>query len=109
MSAREADLERIAAAGRVLGSPLKASILYHLARRPADMTELATTLGITRPSVHRALSTLRESGLVVGHARPPHFRPIVFEVDREKVAQLLDAVAAILPTDPPAGSTSPLV
>lgn len=109
MSTREVELEQIAAAGRVLGSPLKASILYHLARRPADMSELAAALGITRPSVHRALGSLRETGLVIGHAGPPNYRPIVFEVNRERVAQLLDAVAAILPTDPPEGSTSPLV
>lgn len=109
MTTRKVELEQIAAAGRVLGSPLKASILYHLARQPASMAELAAALGITRPSVHRALGSLRESGLVVGHAGPPNYRPIVFEIDRERVARLLDAVAAILPAEPPEGSTSPLV
>ena len=50
-----------------LASPPRIRILAALAERHAYVSELARSLGISRPLLHMHLQALEKAGLVVGH------------------------------------------
>lgn len=47
-----------------LSDPTRLLILYALAEKPRNVTELASELGISQPTTSRHLKVLRERGLV---------------------------------------------
>ena len=51
-----------------LGDPTRHAIVAALAERPRAVSELASTLPVTRPAVSQALKVLKDAGLVCERA-----------------------------------------
>ncbi len=50
-----------------IGDPKRLRVLYLVAERPRNVTELTEALGVSQPTVSHHLRILRERGLVTAH------------------------------------------
>lgn len=75
-----------------IGNSARAELLHNLAAGPATATDLATTLGVGRGTVHAHLGALEDVGLVTGDipegAR--HGRTVHWHLNRSAVDAYLD-------------------
>lgn len=92
-----ATLDLALGATHILGSRLRLSILLVLKHRgPSTIEEIAEALEIARPTVHRALAELRSDGVVVAGAEPPNFRPLIFRLDKKRLATIVTTIRTTL-------------
>ena len=91
--------EGVSTAVHVFGSPARDEILHQLATGGAlTAAELAERIGATRKAALEHLKTLEASGLVSADVPAPSRpgRELRWTVDRERVSQMLDELAAYL-------------
>lgn len=68
-------------------------ILYALAERPHNVSELASRLGLTQPAVSRHLKILRECSVVAGVRQG---KAVYYAASDPRILQILDLVRAVL-------------
>ena len=76
-----------------LADPKRILILYELANRPRNVTELAASLNLNQPLVSRHLKVLRERGMVVATRVGP---AVEYRLGDERLIQALDLLRAML-------------
>ena len=79
-----------------LADPSRILILYALAERPKNVTELAEELQIRQPTASRHLNVLRERGLVIARREG---QAVVNTLADQRVIQALDLLRAVLTTN----------
>ena len=93
----KAVLESLADVFRSLGSPVRLSLLLHLADGPARVVDLCTTLQASQPLVSHHLGILRSSKLVRAQRTG---RSVVYTLDEDSLApELLTALMRRHATD----------
>jgi DNA-binding transcriptional ArsR family regulator len=68
-----------------LADPTRRAIFERLVERPQAVTELATTLPVSRPAVSQHLKVLKSAGLVVDRQAGKHR---IYRVDQDGLAAL---------------------
>ncbi len=76
-----------------LADPNRILILYTLADRPRNVTELAEALGLPQPTVSRHLKTLRERGMVLAEREG---QSVIYALADRRIIQALDLLRAML-------------
>ena len=76
-----------------LADPKRILILYELANRPRNVTELAASLNLNQPLVSRHLKVLRERGMVVATRVGP---AVEYRLGDKRLIQALDLLRAML-------------
>ncbi len=76
-----------------LADPKRILILYILAKKSMNVTELNETLELSQSSTSRHLKLLRERGLVHAHREG---QSVFYELADERVIQALDLLRAVL-------------
>lgn len=76
-----------------LADPKRILILYALAEKSMNVTELCETLELSQSSTSRHLKLLRERGLVNAHRKG---QSVIYELADERVIQALDLLRAVL-------------
>jgi ArsR family transcriptional regulator len=76
-----------------LADPKRIMILYALAERSLNVSELVQALGIPQPTVSRHLKTLRERGLVIS-ARDA--QSVYYSLTDKRVVEALDILRSVL-------------
>lgn len=106
-------LERLAAAGVDTITPAHATVLAHLGRgTPLSIAELARRAGVTRQTMHRAVTQLVDEGLLASRPGPGFPRSTLIELTaagsrrREIASGILRDLEQVLGTQlGPAGLT----
>lgn len=68
-------------------------ILYALAEKPRNVSEVAEEINISQPAASRHLNILRERGMVTSHRSG---QSVVYELADERTIQALDLLRGIL-------------
>lgn len=76
-----------------LADPKRILILYALAERKQNVTELSERLGIAQPTVSRHLKLLRDRNLVVAEREG---QAVFYAISDRRVIQALDLLRAVL-------------
>jgi DNA-binding transcriptional ArsR family regulator len=76
-----------------LADPRRILILYALAERPHNVSELADELSISQPATSRHLMILRERGMV---AAQRDGQAVIYQLADERVIQALDLLRGVL-------------
>jgi len=76
-----------------LADPRRILILYALAERPHNVSELADELAISQPATSRHLMILRERGMV---AAQRDGQAVIYQLADERVIQALDLLRGVL-------------
>jgi DNA-binding transcriptional ArsR family regulator len=76
-----------------LADPTRILILYALAAKPSNVSELALDVGISQPAASRHLNLLRERGLVSARREG---QAVVNTLTDPRVIQALDLLRAVL-------------
>src|SRR3972149_11074443 len=76
-----------------LADPKRILILYELANRPRNVTDLAASLNLNQPLVSRHLKVLRERGMVVATRVGP---AAGYRLGDKRLIQALDLLRAVL-------------
>jgi ArsR family transcriptional regulator len=76
-----------------LADPRRILILYALAERPRNVSDLAGDVGISQPAASRHLNILRERGMVNAQRDG---QSVVYQLADERTIQALDLLRAIL-------------
>ena len=76
-----------------LGDPKRVMLLYILAGKPRNVTELAAELAIPQPTVSRHLSVLRERSLVKTHREGTS---VIYALGDPRVIEALDLLRALV-------------
>ncbi len=76
-----------------LADPTRILILYTLADRPHNVTELAETLGMSQPTTSRHLKTLRERGMVQAEREG---QSVIYSLVDTRIIQALDLLRSFL-------------
>ena len=76
-----------------LADPRRILILYALAEKPSNVSELAEALDLSQPTTSRHLNILRERGLVSAHREG---QSVVNTLADERIIQALDLLRAVL-------------
>jgi ArsR family transcriptional regulator len=76
-----------------LADPTRILILYELAERPLNVTQLAEALHLSQPMVSRHLKVLRERGMVMATRLGP---AVEYRLGDARLVQALDLLRAIL-------------
>ncbi len=76
-----------------LAEPRRIVLLYALAERPRNVSELAEYLGLTQSSASRHLSLLRERGLVRAERRGPS---VEYQLTDRRLIEALDLLRTVL-------------
>lgn len=76
-----------------LADPTRILILYTLADRPHNVTELAEALGMPQPTTSRHLKTLRERGMVQAEREG---QSVIYSLADTRIIQALDLLRAFL-------------
>jgi ArsR family transcriptional regulator len=76
-----------------LADPKRILILYALAEKSMNVSELNQTLDISQPTTSRHLKMLRERGLVNAHRDG---QSVIYELADTRVIQALDIMRAVL-------------
>jgi DNA-binding transcriptional ArsR family regulator len=72
---------------KALSDPTRLAILAHLAARPARITDVARSFGISQPTASVHFRVLRDAGLVAAERREGQ---VLYSADRGRVEALLD-------------------
>ena len=86
-----AQLERVARQFRVLGEPLRLSILQAICARPLTVTEIVAATGATQSNVSRHLSLLASAGVI---ARQKNAQFVYYRLSDSLVMKLCELVHA---------------
>lgn len=86
------DLEALLRVGRALSDATRCSILLCLLDGPHYPTQLSEHLGLTKANVSNHLTSLRESGLVVG---TPEGRRVRYQLSDDRLAHAMADLAAL--------------
>jgi ArsR family transcriptional regulator len=76
-----------------LAEPTRILILYELAERPRNVTELSHNLNLSQPLVSRHLKVLRERGMVIATRIGP---AVEYQLGDPRLIQALDLLRAVL-------------
>jgi len=76
-----------------LADPNRILILYTLAERPFNVSELAKSLGLPQPTVSRHLKILRERGMVLSKREG---QAVFYFLSDVRVIEALDLLRAVL-------------
>lgn len=76
-----------------LSDPTRIFILYALAEKPMNVTELTNELGIPQPTTSRHLKVLRERGLVYTERQGT---VITYHLADERIIQAMDLLRAAM-------------
>jgi len=76
-----------------LSDPTRILILYKVAERPINVSELATALEIPQPTVSRHLKVLRERRMVIAQRDG---KSVFYSLSDERIIQALDLLRAVL-------------
>ncbi len=76
-----------------LADPKRILIMYELANRPCNVTELAASLNLSQPLVSRHLKVLRERGMVIATRIG---QAVEYRLGDERLIQALDLLRAML-------------
>ncbi|MBP7692316.1 MAG: winged helix-turn-helix transcriptional regulator [Anaerolineales bacterium] len=76
-----------------LAEPTRILILYELAERPRNVTELTKDLNLSQPLVSRHLKVLRERGMVVATRMGP---AVEYQLADRRLIEALDILRAVL-------------
>ena len=76
-----------------LGDPTRLMLLYTLAGKPRNVTELAAELGIPQPTVSRHLSILRQRSLVTTRREGTS---VYYALTDHRVIEALDLLRALV-------------
>jgi len=90
------DVADAAAAGALLGDPVRAGILAMLASGPYCVCEMAAALDERQNNVSNHLARLRRAGLVRASRHMVDARWVYYERDEEACAVALDRLGSLL-------------
>lgn len=76
-----------------LADPRRILILYALANKPSNVSDIAEEIGISQPAASRHLNLLRERGMVLAQRDG---QSVVYTLADERSIQALDLLRAIL-------------
>jgi DNA-binding transcriptional ArsR family regulator len=76
-----------------LADPRRILILYALAEKPSNVSDLAEAIGISQPAASRHLNILRERGMVAAHREG---QSVIYSLGDERIIQALDLLRAVL-------------
>ena len=76
-----------------LADPRRILILYALAEKPHNVSELAEAVGISQPAASRHLNILRERGMVTAQRDG---QSVIYQLADVRVIQALDLLRAML-------------
>lgn len=76
-----------------LADPNRILILYALHEKPSNVSDMASSLGMSQPTVSRHLNVLRERSLVEAHREG---QSVINTLVDERVIQALDLLRAVL-------------
>jgi ArsR family transcriptional regulator len=76
-----------------LADPRRILMLYALADKPHNVSELADELTISQPATSRHLMILRERGMVIAHRNG---QAVIYQLADERVIQALDLLRGVL-------------
>ncbi len=76
-----------------LADPRRILILYALAEKARNVSEIAEEINISQPAASRHLNILRERGMVNSHREG---QSVVYELSDERTIQALDLLRGIL-------------
>jgi ArsR family transcriptional regulator len=76
-----------------LADPRRILILYALAERPRNVSEIADELGMSQPAASRHLNILRERGMLAAQREG---QSVMYKLSDRRVIQALDLLRAIL-------------
>ena len=76
-----------------LADPRRILILYALAEKSSNVTDIAVEIGISQPAASRHLNILRERGMVIAQRDG---QSVVYQLADERTIQALDLLRAIL-------------
>lgn len=76
-----------------LADPKRILILYELAEKPRNVTELAESLNLSQPLVSRHLKVLRERGMVIANRVGP---AVEHRISDPRLIQAMDLLRAVL-------------
>jgi DNA-binding transcriptional ArsR family regulator len=76
-----------------LADPKRILILYALAEKSLNVTELAETLDLPQPTISRHLKVLRDRGLVIAKRDG---QSVFYEIADRRVIQALDLLRGVL-------------
>ncbi len=76
-----------------LADSTRIMILYALAEKPHNVTELASVLGMPQPTVSRHLKVLRDRGLVIAERQA---QSVLYSLADHRVIDALDLMRAVL-------------
>ena len=68
-------------------------ILYKIAEKPINVSDLADTLDIPQPNVSRHLKVLRDRRMVISHREG---QSVIYSLADERIIQALDLLRAVL-------------
>jgi DNA-binding transcriptional ArsR family regulator len=85
--------QRHAAMRSALGDFHRILILYALAENPTNVTELASRLSLSQPTVSRHLRLLRECGIVASERQG---KSVYYELADPRILQALDLLRAMI-------------
>lgn len=78
---------------QALADPTRILLLYRLSEGPLNVGELATTLGLSQPTVSRHLKVLRERGMV---ATTRYGATVVYSLIDDRPIKALDLLRSVL-------------
>ncbi len=76
-----------------LSDPNRILILYTLAERASNVTELAAQLGLPQPTASRHLKILRDRGMLKATRQN---QSVIYDLTDERIIEALDLLRAIL-------------
>lgn len=76
-----------------LADPKRILILYALAERPRNVSEVAEDIGISQPAASRHLNILRERGMVSAKREG---QAVIYMLNDVRIIQALDLLRAVL-------------
>ena len=76
-----------------LADPTRILILYELAERPRNVTQLAEALGLSQPMVSRHLKVLRERGMVLASRQGP---AVEYTLGDHRLIEAMDLLRSVL-------------
>jgi DNA-binding transcriptional ArsR family regulator len=94
---------------RILGHPVRISLIQQLRRDPAVVQELVAAVGGTQQNISEHLLILNRAGIIARekHGRHVQYRLVdpyvipLLETARESVSRHVDELASLIGSDPP--------
>ncbi len=78
---------------RAMGSPLSQGIVHALRDGPKSVTDLATRLEVSSPTISRHLTMLRNAGIVLGQREG---YKVFYRIANPKIMQVCDLMRDVL-------------